>query len=641
MNRRFVNQFFVAVIGLSLSHWSPPCTAQDAELASLNWMLQEDVKEIQRQSPLGQLIKPGCPSILSEETLFPPVPVVVTSTGGLKELWLQAASHSEKDLRYEAVMAIARAHSRGMPGFEDTASRLAEMLDSEEADHVLRLAAARALIVLNAQESAPLLRNHCDRLDLAKLIEPALAEWNDAAMHSVWLARLNEKSSRPGLMVLAIQAAAKNRLSEAISPLRQLLLDPTSAPHIRLEAAQALSTLGDDGNTSDAMTLVSGAKSASPFLEHLLAAHLLQRQDGPDAVALLTELSNDPQPVTRAIALGRLVELDPQLTRPVLDDALRHRDPKLRMIAGKALFALRTPADVGRLSALLDDVHTHVRTRAREWMVESDAHAELSESVRKSGMQMLASDRPRGLAQAAVLLGTLVYTPAADRLVDLLDHQAPDVATASAWALRRLAVQETAEAAWEHLRLETEDSLIERPVGGPSLNWRWDMYEQHKHLIELLGLLRYQPADDFFRQYIPRPPDPPAGHPFDWIHCTHRSELRSRAIWALGRIYEDQAHEELVPLLLAQLKNSRENVHVAAICALALGRMKATDAEAELKQFYQPGMTYTQLAPVKSILALVCRVALEQITGATFAPMEVEPYVTPKSTSWFLEPLAD
>jgi len=140
---------------------------------------------------------------------------------------------------------------------------------------------------------------------------------------------------------------------------------------------------------------------------------------------------------------------------------------------------------------------------------------------------------------------------------------------------------------------------------------------------------------------LPYPPDPPVGSPFTWIHCTHRGELRSRAIWALGRIHQDVPQEELVPMLVDTLMYPRELPHVRAMCALALGRMKATDVESELKEFYQPGMPYTQLAPVKSILALASRAALEQITGATLPPMEVQPFVTPKATAWFLEPLSD
>ena len=642
MNHCFSKQFLVATVALLLPHFSPACPAQNESLASLNTILLEDIKDIEHQSSWTQLIKPTCPTMLSKALVFPQVPVIVTADGGFKELWLLAASQPEQDLKYDAVMAIARAHSRGMPGFEDTAPRLVQILESEEADHVLRLAAARALIVLNARKMAPVLKKQSTvGLDLARLIEPALAEWNDTSMHSVWLSRLREKIARPGLMILAVQAAAKTHLTEAVSPLRKILFDPTSAPHLQLEVARALAVLGGDKNISDAATLVSGTSLASPFLEHLLAAHLLARQHGPDAEALLTKLAEDPQPVTRAIALTRLTELDPKLTRPMLDDTLHQNDANLRMIAGKALYELRTPEEISRLSTLLDDPHPHVRSRAREWMTESDAVDTLSKSVREAAMQILASDRPRGLAQAAVLLGTLEHPPAADRLIGLLDHKAPDVAVASAWALRRLAIPETAKGVYEHLRLQTENSLIEIPYTHPSMASRWDMYEQHKHLIELLGLLRYQPADDLFRTFIPVPQNPPAGHPFAWIHSTFRPELRSRAIWALGRIHENLAPKELVPLLINEmdLDNVEKHPHVAAMCALALGRMKATSVEADLKKFYQPGMVYTQLLPAHSIYALASRAALEQITEATLPPMEVEPYETAKATTWFLEPL--
>lgn len=631
--------FVVTAVLLMLSHSEWSCTAQEQRIDTINTILEEDYLQLEYHAPLTQLIKPACPSILPSEFSFPEVPVIIASADGLKELWLRAASQPEKDLRYDAVIAIAKAHSRGFPGFEDTASRLVEMLDSEETDHVLRLAIARTLIILNARDSAPVLRKYCSgKLDLAKLIEPALAEWNDAAMHSVWLSRLTAKTVRPGLLILAIRAATKTGLSEATSPIREIMLDRTLAPHVRLEAARALSSLGADDSVSDARTLMSDVTSA-PFLTHLLAAHLLARQESDDAVALLKKLAKDPQPATRAIALSRLIELDPQLATPMLDDAVQHNDAKLRTIAGQALFRLQTPEGVTRLSQLLDDVHPQVRSSARQWMIEFDENEELTESMRESAMQMLASDGPRGLAQASIVLGTIDHLPAANRLVELLEHEAPDVAVASAWALRRLAVPETAAAAFEHLRQEVEDSLIERPAGGPSLEWKWDMYEQHKHLIELMGLLQYQPADELFRLFLPFPPNPPPGHPFTWIHCTHRRQLRSRAIWALGHIHEGAPPEDLVSGLVDTLTYGEEVSHVAAMSALALGRMKATSAETVLLNLYQPDQAYTQLAPARSIRGVACRAALEQITGETLPPMEIEPFVTPNATAFFLEPL--
>ena len=175
------------------------------------------------------------------------------------------------------------------------------------------------------------------------------------------------------------------------------------------------------------------------------------------------------------------------------------------------------------------------------------------------------------------------------------------------------------------------------PTGEP-LEWRWDMYEQHKHLLELLGILEYLPAESLFRQYIPVPPLPPPDHKYMWIHCTHRSVLRSRAIFALGKIHQGQPADDLVRPFVERLKDSEEVSHVVAMSALALGRMKAIDTLPELKSFYQPGGLYTASNGPESVRALASRVALELMTGEKLPELTVEPYLIYRS-DWFLEPL--
>ncbi len=187
------------------------------------------------------------------------------------------------------------------------------------------------------------------------------------------------------------------------------------------------------------------------------------------------------------------------------------------------MFLLRTPADAIRLSSFLNDPNPLVRMAARRWLIQSDTVAELQDAVRTSVTAVLNADGPRGIAQAAIVVGNLDHEPAAERLVALLAHEAGDVSIGAARALRKLAVPSTAEPIFRHLRQETDNSLIEIPMNSnPDLSWVWDMYEQHKHLLELLGILDYRDANAYLRQYLPFPPTPPVGHPFFWIHCTHR-----------------------------------------------------------------------------------------------------------------------
>jgi HEAT repeat protein len=616
--------------------------AQEESSISLNIVAMEDYREFKRLTDVAQLIKPYCSTILKDELTFPTIPVQIGFIAGQKQLWLDALQQPETELQLQAVQAIARAHSEGVPNFEDTAPVLVKLLDRDDVQPVVKLAAAQALIVLDNRASATVLSRHAaDSLDFARLIEPVLAEWDDRSLQSVWLSRLKDRNATPGLMTFAIQAVPKTHLVEAIPHLREIVSDRQISPHHRLEAAKSLGAMAYDNAVVDARGLLSSAEPSGSLLEHLLSAQLLVRQSGSDAEELLLQLAIDAQPATAAIAFRRLLELDPKLTRSAIDNAIQSSDPNLRTLAGQALFQLKTVSDVVRLSELLSDEHTSVRSRAQQWLIESDEIAELSDAVRQSALRVLNSEQPRGIAQAAIVLGTVKHKPAADRLVSLLGREEGDVSIASAWALRKLALHSTADAVYEHMRLEVEDSLIERlypSSGGEPLEWRWDMYEQHKHLIELLGILEYLPAEPLLRQYVPVSPLPPPDHKFAWIHCTHRSELRSRAIFALGKIHHGRPPRDLVQLLIERMEDMEEVSHVAAMSAVSLGRMKAVDAQAVLQDFYQPDARYTSSAGPESVRALASRRALELLTGETLPELTVEPFLTYRS-DWFLEPL--
>lgn len=612
------------------------------DLSILNQERLEDFKDFNRLPILAKQIKPYCQSLLNEVFPLPEVPVEKRLPPGLKSLWMQAAAQPETELQLQAAQAIERASHLTGADFTEAIPLLVELLEAEDTERVVRQAAARALLALDARDAAPVLRRHAATgLDLAQLIEPGLADWNDRPMHSVWLSRLDQGTAPPGLLMLAIQAAAKIELAAAASHLRRHLLSVQTPRHLRLEAAKVLGHFADPSVIADARHLTSAQPSRNEVLNHLLAAYLLTRQTSDEAVALLQQLAVDREPAVAALAFKSLLKNDPALVQPALEQAVQSPDPGLRTLAAEALFLLPVPENVLRLSGFLGDRNFLVRSTAQERLVESDAIAELSGSVRQSVMDLLNSGSPRGIAQAAIIAGQLDDEPSAERLVQQLEHDDPDVSIAAAWALRRLAVPETAEPILRYLTAQTEKSLVEIPIeSNADLSWTWTMYEQQKHLIEALGLLKFRPAESLFRQYVPAPLGKPLNHPFHWVHCTRRGELRARAIWALGRLQDESSAAELAPLLSGRLEDAEENVFVSAAGGLSLGEMKAAGAENLLETFYVPEAKYTEASSRASILNFACRQALESLTGQSLPPLEVEPYVIPQ-TGWFLEPLSD
>src|SRR5207247_1101142 len=84
-----------------------------------------------------------------------PMPKVVPAhLDKVKPLWLKALARPEADVKRQAAQAIAVAHREGMKGLDAMVAPLRKVLEDREAHPAVRLAVARALIVLDARAAA-------------------------------------------------------------------------------------------------------------------------------------------------------------------------------------------------------------------------------------------------------------------------------------------------------------------------------------------------------------------------------------------------------------------------------------------------------------------------------------------------------
>ena len=226
---------------------------------------------------------------------------------------------------------------------------------------------------------------------------------------------------------------------------------------------------------------------------------------------------------------------------------------------------------------------------------------------------MLASERWRGLEQATLLLVALDHKPAAERLVELLDFERPEVFVTAAWGLRRLAVPDALDGMFGKFRRETEKTQQANWMG---IDVGWQLCQ----LIEAFGQMGYAPADPVLRQYIPKE------SPFF-------VESRAAAIWTLGHLHAGQPDAELVRLFVERLSDEDpmfpEAEPVRRMSAVSLGRMKAEAALDPLRQ-------YLESMSVNCELGYACAWAIQQITGEPIPEFRVNPGWR---SGWFLEPL--
>jgi HEAT repeat protein len=254
---------------------------------------------------------------------------------------------------------------------------------------------------------------------------------------------------------------------------------------------------------------------------------------------------------------------------------------------------------------------------------------------------MLTSNKVRGIEQAALVLGTLDHKPAAPRLVELLEHPKSRVFITAAWALRKVAVPETAAAILAKIERETTasialqaqfDEYAAKQIQLPDYSRMPLIYDQLAHLIEALGVLNYRAALPTFKRYFPKPPlvgvtDPPP------VSTLRQYALRAAIVDALGRMYADDAPEDLVAYFVDRLSDENpshpESTQMRVNAAVALARMDAKEHIETIDRFFLPDRGYTQLTDA-------CAWALVKLAGRE--PYHAQPVMV-RQFGWFLEPI--
>jgi HEAT repeat protein len=550
---------------------------------------------------------------------FPPVEIIFPENA--KGLWLRALERPEVDLRCQAADAVAEAHRRGVKGLDRMVDPLRAALDQPDQHPAVRLAAARALIALDAKAAAPSLWQQAQAggSDLRDLVEPALARWDYEPARAVWLERLRDPATTHGSLVVAIRALATVREPKAADRLRERALSGREPGPVRLEAARALATLRHDGLEKDAEGLAADA-SPRGIVPRLAAATLLQEHKGEQAVRLLQRLARDPEPAVVALAAGRLLQIDPGLLLPALKDLVGNPDPKVRGLAVEVLRRQPSEEHVVLLGDRLDDPHQDVRVSARKALHELAGQKALRERVIAEASRLLAAESWRGQEQAAIVLTQLDHKPAAPRLVELLKSSRPEVFVTAAWGLRKLNVPETLPGAQKHV-----EAVVKRgpPARGGDTTLAMILGRDHQlsQLNQFFGQRKCAPADALLKQFVPK-------------GMGQGGEARAAAIWALGMIHEGKAEAQLAKDLEVRLNDTssapQEDIRVRYMSAITLGRMKAQDTLPSLRRY-----CYVK-EPSEDPVNNACGWSLELITGETvMGPMKP---TRRGQQDWFLAP---
>lgn len=529
----------------------------------------------------------------------------------LKGLWLQAMQRPDAELRRLGADTVTLAVNRGMEGLADTADTLKSILESDE-DPVVRRAAAQALVAIDARQLADTLarRSESDGLLMAQIVDPALARWSHRPSYDRWLAHLASNDAPRGLLVLSLECLGLAGEPRASAPSGTIASDANALPDVRLVAATALGRIHDSGLVDRANSLIDRRENPAYF-GRLLAVRLLARHRDDESVELLKRLATESEPAVSVAALARLRAIGLELAMPYVDNAIGSGDAGMRRLGAELLVQSASLEDLRRLGPLLNDRNPGVRRFVAERMAEFGARPDLRPEVLNQVDAMLATNEWRGQEQACLIAGHLDHEPASDRLLQLLDSSRSEVASSTAWALRKLQVPDTYPALLQHARKLHENI---RAMSGAA-----HVPQQLSQIFQLFGEARFLAAESLLREYVPR--------------SMLEGRSRAAACWALGKFYEGDSENDLARQFGERFADippppPGDSMQVRMMAAISIGRMKATSQLQILKDI-------TAKNPA-SIAGLAGSWAIEQISGEKTTPIP-EPEVS--ISNWFLTPI--
>ena len=503
------------------------------------------------------------------------------------------------------------AHLYGIPDLITAVPVLEQILLAESTHPAARFAAARALIVLESRGSEQKLFEASQSAwsGFRQLVEPAIARWDSSLAKPVWIKRLDDPQTRSRDLLLAMRGLALVREPSAVPRLLSIARDPLQGPVIRLEAAWSTGQIAETGLEGDAEQLVRNTSSPQ-FVNQLIAIRFLARHTTDNARQVLVELAEHDEPAIAAAALNRLNEIDSTLVVPLAEAAMKNSDQRVRWEGATAYLRLPTTDRIAPLAQLLSDTHPGVRRDVCEGLVGLSVQPELLESILEATMQILNGNRWEGQEQSALLLASLRYQPAANRLTELLESTAWKCLAHWLGQLRKVAVAETIPALINKASRLTEEFRSGTLREGD---------DQLVHLMEALGVLKAGEAVPLFRQYIPKSP-------------ILSDRTRSAAIWALGFIHEGKRDAELEAAFCDRINDfsdvKPEADIIKQMCAIALVRMKAVERAPDIRAIVE---SYR----VASRPSVILRWAVEELTGEILPPPERS---LVNQGNWFLQP---
>jgi HEAT repeat protein len=534
-------------------------------------------------------------------------------TQQLHDLWLKALKQPELEVRLQVVKSIQIACEKGAKGLTDIyAGQLKQLAQSQDTPKPLAMAAVQTLITLNDKSAADILleKNKTGKTDWVLLTDSTLAKWDTTAANDIWISRATNPALSWIIRQSALDQLAITAPDKAQSPLRQMLGEKSLDPLLKLASAKAIGQIAKRGLVEDAKRLAKG-----DLTSRLMAVACLQSHDSDDAfevaTSLITNTSEDPAVVSAACEY--LLKASPAKLVNHASQLVKHSDASIRRLAGQCLVKQINPSRVPMLTSLLADAHPTTRVDVRTDLIALAKQATLSEPIKQAALNVLKQSSWEGQEQAAIVLGKLdVKTAANDLFAVLKNADREEARVAASAALRWLDLTDMREPLFAYSK--TLFNGMKKDLNSKHAN-------ELAQLIQWFGAIQYEPATDFFIEFIPKNICP--------------SQAREAAVWAIGKLGSNPTTRKLTNKLLARVKDANEmnpespDVQIAAMVTLVrLGNARS------LQSIF--GTSEDALMMLDAQIVEMCKAWSESIeSGKTFVAPQPEPSTL---SGWYLQP---
>lgn len=508
------------------------------------------------------------------------------------------------EILVEAIRSVEEIHQGELADVSQLADLLRKHL-REGTSPIIRQVSASALASLQHVEAAKEVAAICvpQFESLCLQLEPDFVTWGGDALQETWLHRVQNSSEFSSALVGLACSGLSRLKTPSAAPALEELLENSSAPYShRHAAAKSLARIDGASAINHAQGLYAGS-----LPERLLACALLSHCKTESGYAVLSKLCDDTSNAVASRAWSIAFETESTILVEKFNAGVQHADANVRMTAIRAMSQLPTIERCSLVQNLTSDEHIAVRNLARsklsglagesaEW--RQQIFIDVSETLRDPGAGW------QELEQSLLLAGELGHSEWQAEAVRLLQNPRPEVFVTAAWLVHLMPRSANGE--------DIRDVIARKLKALQSV----DDVLQVTFLYQSAGLLKLKSVQPLCEPQFKIGGDP---------------EMRSAAMWALGKINEGTSDQGLVDRFVERIFDDNdlepEDFAVRRMSMLALVWLNARSAASDIQRARD---TYG----AESLLGEAARWALPQL-GAEQPPPLKAPHLPTKSFPTF------